>query len=316
MGDNIRVLVATNTFPSEARPGDTPSIKDQVDDLMRLGVSVEILYIDSRRKINYLVGALKLFSLSFTPKKYDLIHAFYGHTGVLAKLQKKYPVIVTFLGSDLLGKKDSRIGRLAARMADGVIVMTKEMKKASTRQDARVIPFGANAAIFKPYSAPQARSELGLAQGKKLVLFPWDPARPVKRYQLAQEAVATLRAAYDVELLTIHNKAREIIAKYMSACDAMILTSSHEGSPLAVREALACHLPVVSVDVGDVRTIVESAGGGYIASEKASDLAEKISRVFEQPGAFFKDSSKVHNSGDSARDVLSFYKQIIMAKKR
>lgn len=316
MGDNIRVLVATNTFPSEARPGDTPSIKDQVDDLMRLGVSVEILYIDSRRKINYLVGALKLFSLSFTPKKYDLIHAFYGHTGVLAKLQKKYPVIVTFLGSDLLGKKDSRIGRLAARMADGVIVMTKEMKKASTRQDARVIPFGANAAIFKPYSAPQARSELGLAQGKKLVLFPWDPARPVKRYQLAQEAVATLRAAYDVELLTIHNKAREIIAKYMSACDAMILTSSHEGSPLAVREALACHLPVVSVDVGDVRTIVKSAGGGYIASEKASDLAEKISRVFEQPGAFFKDSSKVHNSGDSARDVLSFYKQIIMAKKR
>ena len=67
MGDNIRVLVATNTLPSEARPGDTPSIKDQVDDLMRLGVSVEILYIDSRRKINYLVGALKLFSLSFTP---------------------------------------------------------------------------------------------------------------------------------------------------------------------------------------------------------------------------------------------------------
>ncbi len=316
MEDNISVLIVTNTFPSTARPGDTPSIKDQVDDLKKLGVSVEVLYIDSRRKINYLVGALKIFFLSFMPKRYDLIHAFYGHTGVLAKLQKKYPVVVTFLGSDLLGKKDGRIGRLAARMADGVIVMTEEMKKASTRQDARVIPFGANAAIFKPYSAPQARAELGLAQEKKLVLFPWAPARLVKRYEIAQEVVDLLRANYDVELLTIHNQPREIIAKYMSACDVMILTSLHEGSPLAVREALACHLPVVSVDVGDVRNIVEKSGGGYIASEKAADLAKKISQVFEQPDAFFKNSSKIHDSGDSARDVLSFYKQIFIAKKR
>ena len=39
MEDNIRVLVATNTYPSVARPGDTPSIKDQVEDLKNLGVS-------------------------------------------------------------------------------------------------------------------------------------------------------------------------------------------------------------------------------------------------------------------------------------
>jgi glycosyltransferase involved in cell wall biosynthesis len=311
MEDNIRVLVVTNTYPSEARPGDTPSIKDQVEDLKRLGVSVEVLYIDGKRKINYLFGALKISLLSFMPRKYDLLHAFYGHTGVLAKLQYKYPVVVTFLGSDLLisnllSKRDRWIGQIAARVANGVIVMTEEMKKASNRPDACVIPFGANATIFKPYPAHQARAELGLKDEKKLVLFPWDPARPEKRYWIAQEVVSLLRSDYDVELLTVFNRPREIIAKYMSACDVMLLTSEHEGAPLAIRESLACRLPVVSVDVGD----------GYIASEKAADLAEKVSWVFEGKESFFNSPSKMEKSEDSAQQVLSYYEKLGFGKKR
>ena len=316
MEDNIRILVATNTYPSEARPGDTPSIKDQVEDLKKLGVSVEVLYIDSRRKINYLFGALKIISLSFTPRKYDLIHAFYGHTGVLAKLQKKYPVIVTFLGSDLLSQKDSRIGKYAARKADGVIVMTDEMKKVSNRSDACVIPFGANTAIFKPYPALQARTELSLPLDSRLVLFPWDPTRPVKRYWIAQKVVDLLKSYYNVELLTVFDQPREIIAKFMSACDVMLLTSMHEGAPLAVRESLACRLPVVSVDVGDVRRVVEKTRGGYIASDEATDLAEKVSWVFEQRDRLFNSPSKNHDSKDSAQEVLSYYKQMFFDKKR
>jgi glycosyltransferase involved in cell wall biosynthesis len=235
---------------------------------------------------------------------------------VLAKLQNKYPVIVTFLGSDLLSKKDSRIGKYAASKADGVIVMTNEMKKVSNRSDARVIPFGANTTIFKPYPARQARAELGLPFDKKLVLFPWDPARSVKRYWIAQEAVDLLQSDYDVELLPVFNHPREIIAKYMSACDVMLLTSMHEGAPLAVRESLACELPVVSVDVGDVRQVVEKNKGGYIASDKAADLAEKVSWVFEQRESLFNSPSKTYDSKDSAQKVISFYKQMFFEKKR
>lgn len=319
MNDNIHVLVLTNTYPTEARPGDTPSIKDQVEDLKRLGVSVEVFHINGKRKINYLIGALKVFLLSFKPKKYDLIHAFYGHTGVLARFQSKYPVVVTFLGSDLLtshllSKKDRWIGAIAARIANGVIVMTEEMKKASNRQDACVIPFGANGTIFKPYPASAARAELGLKMEKKFILFPWEPTRPEKRYWIAQEVVRLLQSDYNVELLTVYNRPREIIAKYMSACDAMLLTSEHEGAPLAVREALASRLPVVSVDVGDVRKIVEETGGGYIASQDASDLAKKISWVFEGKEKLFDHPSKMKLSEDSAREVLTFYKKLGFGK--
>lgn len=310
METDIRVLVVTNTYPSPDRPGATPCIKDQVEDLEKLGVCVDVLFVDGKRRLNYVWGALKILALSFQPRRYDLIHAFYGHSGALARLQIKYPIVTTFLGSDLLDERDSKIGKIVARCVDGLIVMTDEMKRVSGRQDARVIPFGANTSIFKPYPKRKARVELGLPLHKKLILFPWNPARPEKRHWMAKEVVELLKSQYDAELLAIFNQPRQVIAKYMSACDVMLLTSKHEGAPLAVREALACELPVVSVEVGDVRSIVEGLNGGYIAKDEIGDLAEKVSLVFEQRGNLFQRPATIHDSLYSSQQVLAVYRDI------
>lgn len=95
---------------------------------------------------------------------------------------------------------------------------------------------------------------LGLPSDGRVALFVGDPARPEKRYWLAQKTVNLLVSRIQVELIVASSGPYEQVPLYyMNACDALLLTSSHEGSPNAVKEALACNLPVVSVDVGDVR---------------------------------------------------------------
>src|SRR5438552_17182152 len=68
----------------------------------------------------------------------------------------------------------------------------------------------------------------------------------------------------------------------MTACDALIFTSLHEGSPNVVKEALACGLPVVSVDVGDVRERLAGVDGCEVCPDDCPGvLAAALNRVLD-----------------------------------
>jgi glycosyltransferase involved in cell wall biosynthesis len=275
----LRVLAVTNTYPTDETPGDTPAIRDEIVALRAQGVEVELLHIDRHKgKLrSYAKAAWRLFLTSFQSKRYDLIHAYYGHCGLLARLQIRYPVVTTFRGSDLLSRKDGAIGKIAARSVEGVIVRSEEMKRASKRKDAHIIPGGVNLGLFTPYPMEHARRDLGLPLSDKLLLFPWDPARPEKRFDIVQDAIRSLQKEDEkVRLMVVFNKPHEIVAKYMNACNALVLASDHEGAPMAVREAMACNLPIVSVDVGDVRQIIGDTEGCFLCKREAGDLAEKL----------------------------------------
>jgi glycosyltransferase involved in cell wall biosynthesis len=69
---------------------------------------------------------------------------------------------------------------------------------------------------------------------------------------------------------------------YYSAADVMILCSDSEGSPTSVKEALACDLPVVSTDVGDVQSIMAGIDGTEICEQNAVSLADALERVLAQ----------------------------------
>ncbi len=284
MKETLRVLVVSNTYPTAEKPGDSPQIRDQVAALRARNVAVEVWYIDRYKgKRSYAQAAWRIFRLSFQKKRYDLIHAYYGHCGMLALLQGKYPTVVTYLGSDLLSRTDGLIGKVAARFASGLIVQSEEMKRASKRSDACIIPFGINLDLFFPRPIEEARRELGLGLDEKLVLFPWDPARPVKRFDVIREAVRILRQKYErVRVVAVYDHPHEVVARYMNACDALVLASEHEGSPMALREAMACNLPIISVDVGDARQIIANTDGCYLCEREPADIAEKLELVFER----------------------------------
>jgi glycosyltransferase involved in cell wall biosynthesis len=67
---------------------------------------------------------------------------------------------------------------------------------------------------------------------------------------------------------------------YVSACDALLLTSEREASPTIVKEALASNVPVVSFDVGDVAECLWADDGcwadpkGPSPPVKASDASQ------------------------------------------
>src|SRR5437870_5388440 len=72
---------------------------------------------------------------------------------------------------------------------------------------------------------------------------------------------------------------------YMAACDALVLTSAQEGSPNAVKESLACDLPVVSVAVGDVAERLQGVAGCELcADDRPETIAAALGPVLERGG--------------------------------
>lgn len=289
---SYRVLVVTNLWPTESDPGYGSFVQAQMESLRPLGVEYDTLFIDGRAsRWNYVRGIGRMRAL-LRKKRYNLIHAHFGLSGWVARCQLRAPVVVSFMGDDVLGRprRDGSItayGRflqassfLLARLIAASIVKSAEMKRKLRLATAEVIPNGVDLNAFRPTKRDEARRALGLDPKKKYVLFPYDPAEPRKRYDLIQAAVAEVQAGDPaIEILHVRGVPREQMPLYMNAADVLVLASIFEGSPNAVKEAMAVNLPVVAVDVGDVREVIGQTEGCYIVPREVKPMAAKILEV-------------------------------------
>jgi glycosyltransferase involved in cell wall biosynthesis len=117
------------------------------------------------------------------------------------------------------------------------------------------VPTGVDLRLFTPADRAAARRRLGYAADERVVLFNAGRNPAVKDPDLARAAVAQARHLVgEMRFVVLDGSARpEEVPVYMNAADVLLVTSLTEGSPTVVQEAMACNLPVVSVDVGDVR---------------------------------------------------------------
>jgi teichuronic acid biosynthesis glycosyltransferase TuaC len=118
------------------------------------------------------------------------------------------------------------------------------------------------------------------------VLFPGNPVKQNKGFPLAQ---ATVKVAEDalfepVEIVALSGIAPEKVPLYVSGCDALLMCSHTEGSPNAVKEAMACNLPVVSVPVGDVQELLADVEYSMICPRDPDALGAELARVLKELG--------------------------------
>ncbi|HZQ15456.1 MAG TPA: glycosyltransferase [Gaiellaceae bacterium] len=265
-------------WPTEREPSAGSFVHDQVEDLRELGVEVDVLAFDGReRTLEYARAAERLRKL-LRSQQVDLVHAHYGLTGAVSLTQRRVPVVTTFHGSDVGYVPWQRaISWVVARATTPIFVARVHACLLGLGQ-AAVIPAGVDTGMFVIGSRDGARRRLGWRVDGRYVLLPGSRTKPVKGPELFDATLARLEGATGVPL---EGFTRPEVVDVLNAVDVVLVTSRSEGSPVTVKEALACGTPVVTVDVGDVPHVVRGLPGCSVRPRDPAALALGVAEALE-----------------------------------
>ena len=270
--------------------------KNEADFLRSKDVDVEEFYLSSRRRP--LIILKELNQLLYKIKEFNphIIHAQFGgitaFIAAVASLLTRTPLVINFRGSDLnnTSKADgflvdiftSFFSQVSVLQASGVIcVSTNLLKKVwLKKKNMRVIPSAIDLDFFYPVPKEEARIRLKWDPNEKVVLFNANNYG-LKRLDLALLSVnRAKRVIPSIRLEVLKGDTPySLMPLYLNASDCLLMCSDSEGSPTIVREALACNLPVVSTDIGDVAEQIKDVYPSKISDRDENKLSESIINV-------------------------------------
>ena len=289
----------------------SPFVKEQGDSLKEIGLDIDYFLIKGKGITGYLKNYFNLNRLIKT-NTYDIIHAHYGLSGLLATFQSFVPVVITFHGSDVnLNRTNFYLSFLASRLSDANIFVHESLsKKLNLFSDkAEIIPCGVNLNLFKPIDKLASRDKLGLDHNYNYVLFSSSFNNKIKNAALAKLALSNFE---NIILLEMKGYSREEVHLLMNAVDILIVTSHSETGPLVVKEALACNCPIISTDVGDVKELANGTKNCYIVEYDAKQIEQRIRDILSSNKKSDGRAAVKHLSLEKvATDVCSVYKRVL-----
>jgi teichuronic acid biosynthesis glycosyltransferase TuaC len=317
---SLRVLYV---IPGEEHGIDMPFSRRQAVSVRRQGVDVRSFFLRSRTSpLTVLREWLRLRAeiRNFQP---HLVHAHYGSmTAFVAACASNVPLVITFHGSDLNPVPGDRrlkvlfghfLSHLAARRASQIICVSPQLVGRLSQVADRVhdVPCGVNLELFRPMSRDECRRALGWDADEKVVLFNARTDPIGKRLDLAEAAARA--AKLQINNLRLHvfvgKTDPDQMPLYYNAADCLLMTSDFEGSPMVVKEALACNLPVVSVDVGDVRARLEGVTPSAIVARDPQPLADALVNVVHvNTPSNGRDAIRPYDEEAAARRVVEIYR--------
>jgi glycosyltransferase involved in cell wall biosynthesis len=280
--------------------------------LRECGVPVSIAPIGDRLRWH----AIQYAAATVREHDIDVVHAHLPAAHVVAALAGSVthrPVLATIHAMHL-SMRDLEVHRLA----DTHLCLVSEAARAHAVAvgvpPARmtVIRNGIDAEVFRPGIGPRDDDALvvgyvgRLSPEKNPALFLRVAARlhaqsPRTRFvvigdgPLRAELEALCESLSLCGALTFTGECDDMPARYRGL-DLLLLTSSHEGTPLAVLEAMASGVPVVATDVGGVPELVACGITGFLAPP--GDEA----RLAELAFSLLADAAMLRRCGRAARD--------------
>ena len=289
----------------------SPFVKEQGDSLKEIGLDIDYFLIKGKGITGYLKNYFNLIRL-VKNNTYDIIHAHYGLSGLLATFQSHVPVVITFHGSDVnLNRTNFYLSFVASRLSNANIFVHESLsKKLSLFSDkAEIIPCGVNLNLFKPIDKLASRDKLGLDHNYNYVLFSSSFNNKIKNAALAKLALSNFE---NIILLEMKGYSREEVHLLMNAVDILIVTSHSETGPLVVKEALACNCPIISTDVGDVKELAKGTKNCYIVGYDAKHIEQRIRDILSSNKKSDGRAAVKHLSLEKiAIDIYEVYKRLV-----
>ena len=250
-----------------------PFVTEQGESLQAAGCEVDYFLV--RGSYIGAVRALKAKIRAFQP---DIVHAHYGLSAITAELQGVVPVVTTFHNGETHRWYVNLMSSLMSLRAKHVIYVAQHIH---------------DLVFFKAKNYSIIPCGVSLDDDKKYIMFGGAFSNTRKNYALLKEAVKLLDG--DIECIEMRGLSREQCVLRMNACDLFALPTKNEGSPQALKEAMACNCPIVATDVADIKYLLGDLPGHYILPNKRGNSAywvgddhsaEELAELLKQALAF------------------------------
>lgn len=267
----MKVLIVSR-YKTNFADHQLPFVTEQGESLR--AQECEVAYFLVRGNYLRAVGALKKKIHAWKP---DIVHAHFGLSAITAELQSLVPVVTTFHNGETLNWHVNLMTSLCSLRAKHVVYVAQHIRDLVyfKANEYSILPCGVNMNDCVVMNQHEARQQLGFEEGVKYILFggAFDNLR--KNYALLRQAVEQIEHTTwtkveggercgNIVCLEMKGLSRAECVLRMNACDLFALPSHSEGSPQALKEAMACNCPIVATDMADVRTLLGDMLGHYI----------------------------------------------------
>lgn len=265
-------ILEVSRYKTQFADHQVPFVTEQGEAIRALGHEVDYFLVRG----NYIkaVKALKAKIREFKP---DIVHAHYGLSAITAELQNEVPVVTTFHDGETHNWAVNLMCSLMSLRSKHVIYVAQHIRDLSyfKGKNYSIIPCGVTLKDCFLMDKAEARKQLGWEADTKYIVFGGAFHDLRKNYPFLKRAVEKLLAGdknAKIEIIEMRGLSRAECVMRMNACDVFALPSHREGSPQALKEAMAVNCPCIATDIADVRVLFGDEPGHWILRNPTNKL--------------------------------------------